>query len=142
MRKAEGETQVIDAAAKLVGLPVYFPTARLATGGYSGASRSYDIFDRGKHKYRAYRIVLAQGEAGQYYGVQGTTWRAPPILDNPTDEVRMRNRTYQRYFDGRRIRLIAWKTGKAVYWVSNTLSQKLTNKQMMDIARSLQRVGQ
>jgi LCP family protein required for cell wall assembly len=142
LRKTEGETEVIDAAAKLVGLPVYFPAARLATGGYAGPPRSYDIFDRGKHKYRAYRIVLAQGEAGQYYGVQGTTWKAPPILDNPTDEVRMRKRTYQRYFDGRRIRLIAWKTPRAAYWVSNTLSLKLSNKQMMDIARSLQRIGE
>jgi LCP family protein required for cell wall assembly len=141
LRRDEGETQIIDIAAKLVGLPVYYPKARLATGGYAGAPRSYDIFDRGKHKYRAYRIVLAQGEAGQYYGVQGTTWKAPPILDNPTDQVRMRKRTYQRYFDGRRIRMIAWKTPKAVYWVSNTLSLKLTNKQMMDIARSLQRIG-
>jgi len=140
--KDEGETAVIDIAAKLVGLPVYFPAVRLATGGYAGPPRSYDIFDRGKHKYRAYRIVLAEGEAGQYYGVQGTTWKTPPILDNPTDEVRMRNRTYQRYFDGRRIRTIAWKTPRAVYWVSNTLSLNLTNKQMMDIARSLQRIGE
>jgi hypothetical protein len=54
----------------------------------------------------------------------------------------MRKRTYQRYFDGARIRLIAWKTPRAVYWVSNTLSKSLTNAQMMDIARSLQRVGQ
>ena len=54
----------------------------------------------------------------------------------------MRKRTYKRYFDGRKIRLIAWETPKAVYWVSNTLSQTLTNKQMMDIARSLQRIGQ
>jgi hypothetical protein len=74
--------------------------------------------------------------------VQGTTWKAPPILDNPTDEVRMRHRTYQRYFDGHKLRLIAWKTPHAVYWVSNTLSKELTNAQMMDIARSLQRIGQ
>ena len=141
LRRDEGETQIIDIAAKLVGLPVYYPKARLATGGYSGPPRSYDLFDRGKHKYRAYRIVLSEGEAGEYYGVQGTTWKAPPILDNPTDQVRMRKRTYQRYFDGRRIRVIAWKTPRAVYWVSNTLSLKLTNKQMMDIARSLQRIG-
>jgi hypothetical protein len=70
------------------------------------------------------------------------TWKAPPILDNPTDEVRMRGRTYQRYFDGHKLRLIAWKTDKGVYWVSNTLSKSLTNAQMMDIARSLQRIGQ
>ena len=88
-----------------------------------GQPAPYDIFDRNKNKYRAYRIVLSQGDNGQYYGVQGTTWKAPPILDNPTDEVRMRKRTYQRYFDGHRLRLIAWKTPRAVYWVSNTLSK-------------------
>ena len=141
-RRDAGETKVIDIAVSLPALPVYFPSAIIATGGYVGGPRAYDIFDRGRHKYRAYRIVLSQGEAGEYYGVQGTTWKAPPILDDPTDEVRMRGRTYQRYFDGRRIRRIAWKTPKAVYWVSNTLSQKLTNKQMMDVARSLQRIGQ
>ncbi|MEA2150917.1 MAG: polyisoprenyl-teichoic acid--peptidoglycan teichoic acid transferase [Solirubrobacteraceae bacterium] len=142
LRRDAGETHVIDISANLPTLPVYFPAAIVATGGYVGSPRSYDIFDRGRHKYRAYRIVLSEGESGEYYGVQGTTWKAPPILDNPTDEVRMRNRTYQRYFDGSRIRLIAWRTPKAAYWVSNTLSQKLTNKQMMDIARSLQRIGQ
>jgi hypothetical protein len=63
-------------------------------------------------------------------------------LDNPTDEVVMRKRTYKRFFDGHKIRLISWETPRAVYWVSNTLSRKLTNKQMMGIARSLQRIGE
>jgi polyisoprenyl-teichoic acid--peptidoglycan teichoic acid transferase len=142
MRKEEGENHVLDITTKLSNLPVYYPEARLARGGYvKDSPRSYDIFDRNKNKYRAYRIVLAEGENGQYYGVQGTTWKAPPILDNPTDEVRMRKRTFQRYFDGRRIRLLAWKTDRAVYWVANTLSKSLTNMQMMDIARSLRRIG-
>ena len=143
MRKQEGENHVIDIAAKLPELPVYFPKARLSRGGYvKDSPRSYDIYDRNKRKYRAYRIVLAQGENGQYYGVEGMTWKAPPILDDPDDEVRMRGRTYQRYFDGRKLRLIAWKTDRGVYWVANTLSKRLTNRQMMDIARSLQRIGQ
>ena len=141
--KDAGEREVIDISARLPNLPVYFPKAILARGGYvKDGPRSYDIFDRNKNRYRAYRIVLAQGDSGQYYGVQGMTWKAPPILDNPTDEVRMRKRTYQRYFDGHKLRLIAWKTPKAVYWVSNSLSKSLTNAQMMDIARSLQRIGQ
>jgi LCP family protein required for cell wall assembly len=142
MRKEEGENHVLDITTKLSNLPVYYPEARLARGGYvKDSPRSYDIYDRNKNKYRAYRIVLSEGENGQYYGVQGMTWKAPPILDNPTDEVRMRKRTFQRYFDGHRIRLIAWKTDRAVYWVSNTLSKSLTNAQMMDIARSLRRIG-
>jgi LCP family protein required for cell wall assembly len=145
--KKEGEDNVLAMDLRLgpLHLPVYFPSVRLANSTYShdGSPRSYEIYDRNKNRYRAYRIVLGiPNQAGQYYGVQGTTWKAAPILDNPTDEVRMRKRTYKRYFDGRKIRLIAWETPKAVYWVSNTLSQKLTNKQMMGIARSLQRIGQ
>jgi LCP family protein required for cell wall assembly len=143
LRKETGENHVLTIASKQQSLPVYFPKAIVGRGTYQGdAPRLYDIYDRSRHKFRAYRIVLSQGDNGQYYGVQGMTWKAPPILDNPTDEVRMRKRTYRRYFDGRRIRLIAWETPKAVYWVSNTLSHALTNAQMMDIARSLQRIGQ
>jgi LCP family protein required for cell wall assembly len=143
LAKSAGENHVLDIATRLPTLPVYFPQAILARGGYvKDSPRSYDIFDRNKNRYRAYRIVLSQGDNGQYYGVQGTTWKAPPILDNPTDEVRMRKHTYQRYFDGHKLRIIAWKTDRGVYWVSNTLSKSLTNAQMMDVARSLQRIGQ
>jgi len=122
---------------------VYFPKVRLAKGGYatSGTPRSYEVFDRRKNRYRAYRIVLWAGEVGQYYGVQGTTWKAPPILDNPTDERKLAGRTYKRYFDGKKIRQISWETDKGVYWVSNTLTLRLTNSQMLDIARSTQRFG-
>jgi LCP family protein required for cell wall assembly len=145
LAKEEGENHVLAMDLRLgeLGLPVYFPKARLARGTYvKDSPRSYEIFDRNHKRYRAYRIVLYAGDIGQYYGVQGTTWKAAPILENWTDEVRMRKRTYRRYFDGRKIRLIAWETPKAVYWVSNSLTQKLTNKQMMDVARSLQRIGQ
>ena len=141
-----GENHVLAMSIRLepLGLPVYFPKAIYVArgGGYSrnGSPRSYEIFDRAKKRYRAYRIVLYAGELGQYYGVQGTTWKTPPILDDPTDERIIGGRRFRRYFDGKKIRLIAWETRQAVYWVSNTLSQKLTNRQMMEIARSLQRI--
>ena len=125
-----------------LGLPVYYPGARLGRGRYTDSGpRSYAIVDPEKRRQRAYRIVLYAGEVGEFYGVQGTTWRSPPILDDPTDERRIANRTYKRYFDGRRIRLIAFQTPLAVYWVSNTLSRRLTNAQMMGIAESLRRSG-
>ena len=47
----------------------------------------------------------------------------------------MRGRTYKLFYDGSRLRLVAWSTPRAVYWVSNTLSKTLTNKQMLAIAR-------
>jgi LCP family protein required for cell wall assembly len=144
--KAEGEEVAVPVAAKLA-LPVYFPAARLASGGYSSgeadfpAGRAYTLRDRAKNRYDAYRIVLSTGVAGQYYGVQGTSWDAPPILDSPSDKMRMRGRTYELFYDGTRLRLVAWRTPRGVYWVSNTLSKTLTNKQMLAIARSLTRVG-
>ena len=55
--------------------------------------------------------------------------------------MRMRGRSYELFYDGTRLRLVAWRTPRGVYWVSNTLSKTLTNKQMLAIARSLTRVG-
>ena len=45
------------------------------------------------------------------------------------------------YRDGKRIRLVAWRTPKAVYWVSNTLTQSLSTQQMLGIAGSLRKLG-
>ena len=69
-------------AAKELRLPVYYPTVRLARGNYASgerdypAARAYKIRDRSKKRYDAYRLVLYAGEAGQYYGVQGTSLEA------------------------------------------------------------------
>jgi LCP family protein required for cell wall assembly len=140
--KVEGENFVAAASTHL-SFPMYYPRARLSRGHYLyGRPRVYDIFDRGHRRYRAYRITVSTGRDGQYYGVQGTNWRSPPILDNPSSSVRMRGRTYKLFDDGSRLALVSWRTPRAVYWVSNTLSRTLTNSQMLAIARSLSRVGE
>jgi LCP family protein required for cell wall assembly len=141
--KREGEDLVATMAARAGNLPVYYPAVR-TTDGYSTQSNPYlyTLKDRAGYKYRAYRIVGYAGENGQYWGVQGTTWRSPPILDDPTGTIRLHGRTYYEYYDGTRLRLIAWRTPRGVYWVSNTLLRTLTNNQMRDIAKSLTRVGQ
>ena len=77
---------------------------------------------------------------GQYYGIQGTTWRNPPILAAAHETRRIGNRTLHLYMDGGRIRLVAWETPKAVYWISNTLTTNLSNGEMLGIASSLTRV--
>lgn len=135
------EDHVAKASARLP-FPLYFPTARLSRGSYVGdGPRVYDIYDRGHRRHRAYRMVVSAGLFGQYYGVQGTNWKAPPILDDPSQTMNMRGRRYQLFYDGRRLRLVSWKTPRAVYWVSNSLSETLTNRQMLAIARSLTTPG-
>jgi polyisoprenyl-teichoic acid--peptidoglycan teichoic acid transferase len=141
--KTEGEDFVATMSTKAGRLPVYYPAVR-TTDGYANQSsnpRLYTIRDRAGYAYKAYRIVGYAGENGQYWGVQGTSWRSPPILDDPGGTIKLRGRTYHEYYDGTRLRLIAWRTDRGVYWVSNTLSRTLTNNQMRDIAKSLTRVG-
>ena len=124
-------------------LPVYYPSVRLGQGGYTSTDgvRSYQIVSRTKKRYPAYRLSFYYGENGQYYGVQGTKWKNPPILDEQHRTVTRKGRKLLLYgAPGGRYRLIAWKTPKGVYWVSNTISNRLTNAQMLDIASNLRRV--
>jgi hypothetical protein len=102
----------------------------------------YTVRDRAGHPHTAYRLVVLENlDEGQYYGVQGTTWRTPPILTKGTETVRMAGRTYKVAYDGSRIRTVAWRTPRGVYWVSNSLLGSLTNRQMLGVARSLTRFG-
>jgi LCP family protein required for cell wall assembly len=126
----------------LARLPVYYPTLMASTGNYrAGDARAYDIVDRTGQRHRAYRIVAYQGRIGQYYGVEGTDWRSPPILDDPTRRLRAGGRTYELFYDGRRLKLVAWRSRRGSYWVSNTLLRTLTDKQMLAIAQSLRSLG-
>jgi LCP family protein required for cell wall assembly len=135
-----GEDQAVRLATK-VPFPVFYPKALVNGAQYlADHSRAYDIYDRGHHRYRAYRIVVRSDEIGQYYGVQGTTWGAPPILDNPSERRRMGGRTYELFFDGSRLRLVSWRSSGAVYWISNTLMQTLSNSQMLALARTTAKV--
>jgi hypothetical protein len=133
----------IDEAVALdprLDFPVYYARLLPVGGQYIQSDRrAYDLYDRSHQRYRAYRMVINTGEIGQYYGIQGTTWKAPPLLDNPSERRRMAGRTYELFFDGDRLRVVAWRTPNAVYWVSNTLLHTLTNRQMLAIARSLTR---
>jgi polyisoprenyl-teichoic acid--peptidoglycan teichoic acid transferase len=127
---------------KLSSLPVYYPTLMASTGAYrTTESRAYDIVDRTGKRHRAYRIVAYAGRIGQYYGVQGTDWRSPPILDDPSKRIRSGGRTYELFYDGSRLKLVAWRSRRGSYWVSNTLLRTLTSKQMLALARSLRSLG-
>jgi LCP family protein required for cell wall assembly len=128
-------------AAKLP-FSVYYP--KVAPAGASllpDHSRAYDIYDRGGHKYRVYRMVIKTRDLGQYYGISGTSWEGPPLLDNPSERRRIGGRTYELFYDGKRLRLVSWRSGKAVYWISNTLLQSLSNPQMLALARSAGKVS-
>ena len=141
--RREGEDLAVLADPKLK-FPFYFPALQARGSAYSGPEqpRVYKLKDETGKKQQAYRLVLRAPGIGEYYGVQGMTWKAPPILDNPDRTVRHGNRKLRLYYDGQHLRLVAWRTKKGVYWVSNTLTQSIGNAQMLEIAGSLRRLRQ
>jgi LCP family protein required for cell wall assembly len=140
--RREGEDQAVLADPKLK-IPFYFPTKRVAGSVYSGTEpRIYKVKDERGKKREAYRLVLSTRRIGEYYGVQGIAWKAPPILDDPDRTVRRGNRKFRLYYDGKRLRLVAWRTKRGVYWISNTLTQTIDEDQMIAIASSLKRLKQ
>ena len=70
--------------------------------------------------------------------IEGINWTTPPLFANPTQTQRINGRTYLLVDDGAHIHDIGWREGNALYWVSNTLQEDLTNTQMLDIANSAQ----
>ncbi len=124
-----------------LGLPLRFPAYLTPQGRYAEGDsrpRTYGLRDRGGTLHRAYRIVVAENpDDGQFYGVQGTTWRNPPLLAEPSEVRRVRGRRLELFRAGRRLRFVAWRTGRAAYWISNTLNLKLDNDEMLALAASL-----
>ena len=121
--------------AATVPFKVYYPVKRVTTAGAAlDETRFYKL-----NGHPAYVVVVAQGGLGQYYDLEGTTWQAPPILRSPDQTVRVAGRTMQLYFEGQRLRMIAWHDGPGVYWLVNTLSNVLSNRQMLAIAGAAKR---
>jgi LCP family protein required for cell wall assembly len=133
-----GKEQAISAIEQGAGgkFPVYYPTVRVAGYQYIGPPRVYKILTPDGKRRKSYRMVLKSPNVGEYYGIQGTRWTDPPILDSPSEERTIKGREFELHYEGDRLRLVAWRTPEAVYWVSNTLLQTLSERQMIAIARS------
>jgi hypothetical protein len=137
-----GEDMAVLATPRLKNLPFYFPEYRTIGSRYANDTpRVYSLRDEQGTLQRAYRIVISTGAPGEYYGVQGMTWKNPPLLDSP-DRVRViSGRRLQLFYDGSKLRQVAWKTPRGVYYVTNTLDRKLSNAKMLAIAASLRRLN-
>ncbi len=145
--QATGENYAILVGGGL-GFPIYYPKLLAAGGEYmppiQGAyPRGYRIRAPDGTVHAAYRIVVRlTGDPGNYYGIEGTTWQDPPILRNPSADRRtVDGKPLSLYYDGTHLRLVAWRTSQGVYWISNSLQEKLTNDQMLALAGSLTRIG-
>jgi LCP family protein required for cell wall assembly len=97
--------------------------------------RAYKLDDR-----RALRLTY-HTSSNEFWGIQQTSWEDPPILGEPTLERTIRGRNYKLFFSGARLRIVAFEQDGGVYWVVNTLRNKLSNETMLAIARGMQPLG-
>jgi LCP family protein required for cell wall assembly len=119
-----------------VGMPFQVLAPRRVLGSGSVQTvRRYDVRDLHSHKRHAYRVVFSRGLIGEYYGFSGMDWTDPPLVAHAR-KAQVGTRRYLEVFDGQHLKTIAWQQGGALYWVSNTLLEGLSNAQMLAIANS------
>jgi len=144
VRRAGARQAAAIVARRRLPFPVYFPakaTQQARPAVEDARPKPYTLRDRADRRHRAYRLVMVESSVdGQYYGVQGTDWRTPPLLAHPTSTRVVSGRKLELFRDGNRLRFVAWRTPRAAYWVSNSLSLALSNPEMIGIARSLTRL--
>ncbi len=130
-------------SARRLKFPIYIPNLVAPGSAYDAGSRQYDIMDLEDDKQPAYKMVISLENPAvnlEYYGIQGTTWEDPPILEDPSETRTYDGRDYDLYYDGDRLRMVAFHDGSNAYWVSNTLLQTLDESQMLAIATSMTEV--
>jgi polyisoprenyl-teichoic acid--peptidoglycan teichoic acid transferase len=165
MRADPGDGQSQAGQLGRPGLPVYYPKnvpsdyeyCFTITGdcseGYDAVHyvnsypRRYKIDGSDGKRYPSYVFTLVNGTpgyhgnlgTGNYFTVQGTTWKNPPILANPTATKFVDGKWLYEYSQGGKLADVAWKTNTAVYWISNTIQNSIPNGQMVAMAASFAR---
>jgi LCP family protein required for cell wall assembly len=135
---AAGRQQALLVAKDSRLLRIYYPRLGVPHSSFSVSSpRAYRICGPHGHCWASYRMVIARNPLlGEYYGLQGTRWKDPPIIKSPSEIIEYHGRRMMVFKDGPRVRLVAWQTKDATYWISNTLLQTLSKSEMLAIARA------
>ncbi len=144
-----------------IHMPVYYP-ANIPEGfgycfsvtgncseGYAATvytdtyPRNYLIDGSDNRRYPSYVFTLVRESGGytemgtgEFFTVQGTTWRDPPILRKPSETKNVDGKWLYEYSQGGALTVVAWKTSTGVYWISNTLQNNIPNDQMVAMAAS------
>ena len=121
--------------------PVLYPNVRQDASTFvpwvTTPVRTYTIKEAGGGNNSLYGYWGYNGIAGAYWGIQETRFTKAPILANPDQKRKLDGRTYQFYFNGSHIHMVAFIDHGTAYWVQNTLRDDMSNADMIAIARSL-----
>jgi LCP family protein required for cell wall assembly len=132
---SSGEGEAVKAAFS-IPFPMLYP--RLQTSQSEQQTvRAYTVLDRHGHRHHAYVVVWQQSVIGGYYDFEGTDWLNPPLFAHAHTQS-VGPRTYRIVDDGSHIHVVGWRSGRVLYWITNTLLEELSNAQMLALAASAQ----
>ncbi len=114
-----------------------YPLSPQCTPGTQACVRSYLLPGPGGRMYPTYVAVFSNGQLGQFYDVQGTTWTGAPLFASPNQTVRVGRRIYDLYYEGTQLDMVAWHEYGAVYWVRNTLTNAMDSGELLAIAEQM-----
>jgi polyisoprenyl-teichoic acid--peptidoglycan teichoic acid transferase len=145
VRTTYGKALAQGIRARKSKVPIYYPTLLEQGSEFAQKPRVYKINGKGDqsppHAERgAYKWVFSLPTIGDYYGFEGTLWKDPPILDGASDEKTIGGRTYKLFYDGDRLRMVAWQTDRGTFWVSNSFIETVPNEDMLKIAQSFRQL--
>jgi polyisoprenyl-teichoic acid--peptidoglycan teichoic acid transferase len=132
---SSGEEEAVRAS---LNVPFHVLYPGLQTGqGEQQQVRAYTLEDQQGNSHHAYVVVWQQNPIGGYYDFEGTNWLNPPLFAHARTQV-IDGREYWFVDDGAHIHVIGWRGDGAVYWLTNTLLEELSNAQMLAIVKSAQ----
>jgi LCP family protein required for cell wall assembly len=121
-------------AAPSVPFPLEYPSVQTGPA-IPQEVHVYTLEDEHKHVHHAYVAVWQQNGLGGYYDVEGMDWVNIPLFAHAKVQ-KIGGRSYLLVDDGSHIHDIGWRSGRVIYFVSNTLLEDLSNAQMIALARA------
>jgi LCP family protein required for cell wall assembly len=118
---------------------VHFPLMvphEIAAGSTLSSSEGVRAFKplKGQHEVAMSFVMPNQIE---YWDIEESTWNSAPILANPSFTIIHRGQKYLVYTTGGKVQMVALRTPRATYWVTNSILNELSNSTMIAIAESL-----
>ena len=123
-----------------VSFPLFVPTV-IESSSWTDSTTPVRLYwiDSGE-KHKAVRLVYRMG-SNEYWGVQMTDWDGASVLADRSLTRHIGGRTFDLYYDGPKLHMVVLRTGKASYWVINTLLDRMSNETMIAIAKGLKPIG-
>ena len=122
-------------AQRTSGFRVMVPM-KVASGSRLRILRQYRINAGSGKGPPAIKLVFEAGYH-EYWGIEMTTMKNPPIVGGETGSYDSGGRKYLTYYDGLNLQRLAFRKGNVTFWISNTLQNDLSAKTIEEIAKSM-----